>query len=114
MDKQSTIGFVLIGLVLVIWFYMNAPEPQPIDQKKNADSTFVKKDSLEDKKVEPAKEIPVEKAQPADEPTEGPFAADGSPEEIITIETDVAIIELSNKGGSIRRYFLPYKRRAAC
>lgn len=107
MDKQSTIGFVLIGLVLVIWFYMNAPEPQPIDQqKKNTDSTLVTKDTLEDKKVEPAKEIPVEKVQPADEPTEGPFAADGSPEEIITIETDVAIIELSNKGGSIRRYFL--------
>jgi hypothetical protein len=28
MDKQSTIGFVLIGLVLIGWMWLQAPSPQ--------------------------------------------------------------------------------------
>jgi YidC/Oxa1 family membrane protein insertase len=29
MDRNTVIGFVLIGLVLMLWMYMNAPPPQP-------------------------------------------------------------------------------------
>ena len=36
MDKQTTIAFVLIGIILVVWLYYSAPDPQeqefrPID-----------------------------------------------------------------------------------
>jgi YidC/Oxa1 family membrane protein insertase len=107
MDKQSTIGFVLIGLVLVIWFYMNAPEPQPIEtQKRNADSTLVTKDTAVQSPKPIVKETP-EIEEPETAPLTGVFADDNNAaEEIITIENDVAIIELTNKGGSLRRYFL--------
>ena len=29
MDRNSLIGFVLIGLVLMVWMYINAPAPTP-------------------------------------------------------------------------------------
>ena len=28
MDKQTVIAFVLIGALLILWMYLNAPEPQ--------------------------------------------------------------------------------------
>jgi YidC/Oxa1 family membrane protein insertase len=30
MDRNTVIGFVLIGLVLMVWMYMNAPPPKPV------------------------------------------------------------------------------------
>jgi YidC/Oxa1 family membrane protein insertase len=39
MDRNTVIGFVLIGLVLMVWMYMNAPPPQL--PKTAADSTAV-------------------------------------------------------------------------
>jgi YidC/Oxa1 family membrane protein insertase len=39
MDRNTVIGFILIGLVLMIWMYMNAPPPQ--QQTTGADSTAV-------------------------------------------------------------------------
>jgi len=30
MDRNTIIGFVLIGLVLMVWMYMNAPPPKPV------------------------------------------------------------------------------------
>jgi len=39
MDRNTVIGFVLIGLVLMVWMYMNAPPPRPVTA--GADSTAV-------------------------------------------------------------------------
>jgi YidC/Oxa1 family membrane protein insertase len=106
MDKQSTLGFVLIGIVLVIWFYMNAPDPSKIPPKKTTDSTIVKTDTLGQPEKEPIKNIAEEKVEDEPVPVEIEVEEDKTPEEIITIENDLAVIELTNKGGSIRRYFL--------
>ena len=48
MDKQATLGFVLIGIVLVVWLYFNSPEPVPQDLPKTNDTTFVKDDSVQE------------------------------------------------------------------
>ncbi len=47
MDKQSTIAFILIGVILVLWLYLNSPQPT-VNQPKKADSTNVvaKKDTV--------------------------------------------------------------------
>lgn len=104
MDKQTTIGFILIGAILIFWLYTNAPEPQktipgskdstivaPVDS-----SAIVKK---EDKKNEPL-EI-------SDSVSMGKyFSPSVETEKIITIETEVSKIEFTTKGGSLRKAFL--------
>src|SRR5512139_2209559 len=37
MDRNTVIGFILIGLVLMLWMYLNAPPPPP--PRTAADST---------------------------------------------------------------------------
>jgi len=38
MDKQTTLAFVLIGIVLVAWLYLTAPDPT-VEKPKQTDST---------------------------------------------------------------------------
>ncbi|MFZ1289300.1 MAG: membrane protein insertase YidC [Melioribacteraceae bacterium] len=102
MDKQSTLAFILIGVILVFWLYHNSPQP-PVNQPKTADSTnvAVKKDSvkLENKAVIEAKES--EKLIPPSN-----FNQPVKQEKTITIETDLALIELTSKGGRLKKFYL--------
>ena len=100
MDKNTSIAFILIGVILVTWLYFNSPAPQP-KQKKGSDTTaVVNKDTVETKIEAKAKEEP----KPQQEAI--PFGAKPLPEKIITVETDLAKIELTSRGAKIRRYFL--------
>ena len=105
MDRQSTIAFILIGVILVFWLYMNAPDPQT-SQNQNQDTTIVaeKPDTItREKEVErdsqelnqPLTEFKVESEPASDEP-----------EKIITIETDLALMELTTKGARIKKFYL--------
>ncbi len=97
MDKQSTIGFILIGIILILWLYWNTPTPPP-PQKQTVDTTVVKKDSEKQKDV-------IEKIEVKDSLKPGiPISI--KPERIITIETDLAKIELTSRGAKIRKYYL--------
>jgi YidC/Oxa1 family membrane protein insertase len=99
MDRQTSIAFVLIGVVLVVWLYMNSPTPPPKDQQNPAPATVEKKDTNEIK-------TPVQEAKPAAE-NEVPFATKpAQSEKIVTIETDLVKMELTSKGGRLKRYFL--------
>ena len=103
MDKQSTIAFILIGLILVVWLYFNSPTPEP-PKPAQPDSTLVKKDTAAEKPVVQKK---VEEKKPEKVEQEvSPFGIENAKEQVITIETDLARIELTNKGARIRRYFL--------
>ena len=102
MDKQSTLAFILIGVILVFWLYLNSPEPV-VNQNKNVDSTKVL-NSAESLKTEnkAIKEI----VPPTEPEVETSFKISDLPEKIITIETDLALIELTSKGGRFRKYYL--------
>ena len=101
MDKQTTIAFVLIGIILVVWLYMTAPEPV-VDNTKQSDSTTVIIDTIES----------VDKDKPIINDVEiqpNILEKDTSPdreEDITTIENKVFIVELSNKGGNIHKICL--------
>lgn len=100
MDKQTTFAFIIIGLILVVWLYFNSPAPQPQQKKKGQTTAVEKKDTSA---VKPPLQEKQE-AKPVEEPA--PFGAKQLSEKIITIETDLAKIELTNKGAKIRRYFI--------
>jgi len=100
MDKNTSIAFILIGVILVTWLYFNSPAPQPPQKKKSQPTAVEKKDSVSTiEAVEQKVEV-----KPQEELT--PFGAKVLPERIITIETDMAKIELTSRGAKIRRYFL--------
>ena len=105
MDKQTTLAFVLIGIVLVAWLYLTAPDPTVEKPKQTDSTTVVIIDTV--KLSEP--EIPLtEEIKTNDLIPQGGkyFNADYAKEEITTIENDVFIIEFSNKGGNIHKVFL--------
>lgn len=104
MDKQSTIAFILIGVILVFWLYLNSPEPSAVPPHTQ-DSTIVKENSPIEKRhkettfAENKSELITETISEVNE-------VQSTPEKIITIETDLALIELTNKGARIKKFYL--------
>lgn len=102
MDKQTTIAFVLIGAILILWMYISAPDPNQQPKKKEnttqttnqADNKTVKTDSLSETVVD-NKELTVRQNN-----------LPQIPEESIYIETELARFELSNKGANFKKIFL--------
>ncbi|RMD50350.1 MAG: membrane protein insertase YidC, partial [Ignavibacteria bacterium] len=102
MDRQTTVAFVLIGLILVVWLYINAPEA-PQQNPNSADSTLVQEKPVEQEKPQAKKvETPIQK----DKPIVNRIQADSLPVRIITVETDLAKFELTTRGARIRKYYL--------
>ncbi|MBK7631853.1 MAG: membrane protein insertase YidC [Ignavibacteriales bacterium] len=102
MDKQTTIAFILIGAILVLWLYISAPDPNQQPKKNN--ETTQNKDTVNlssnDSVVE-AKTIPEEiKTEIVN------IGNPNIPEETLIIETQLARFELSNKGANFRKIFL--------
>ena len=103
MDKQTTLAFVLIGLILITWLYFNSPEP-PKDIKKGKDSTLVKKDKDTTEKQTVTKAV--EEKIIDSSAISGPFADSRKQGRIITVETDLVKMMLNTKGGRILKYYL--------
>jgi YidC/Oxa1 family membrane protein insertase len=102
MDKQTTIAFILIGAILVLWLYISAPDPK--QQPKQIDQTSQNKDSVQKfsrdsiLQSEPITEqIKIENISLNDVKIA---------EEYLVIETQLARFELSNKGANFRKIFL--------
>jgi YidC/Oxa1 family membrane protein insertase len=100
MDKNTTLAFILIGLILVVWLYFNSPTPPP-PQTQTADSTLVKKDTVAEK---PAQEIAKKEIEQIESAPFGEIQP--KEEEIVTIETDLVKLEMTSKGARIRKYYL--------
>jgi len=105
MDKQTTLGFVLIGLVLIVWMWVQSPTPQQ-SRLPVPDSSRVA-------------------TQPTREPTPREVQSTGSAtalsqdslgkyftplssgeEKVLLIKTDLYAAEISTKGGLIRNWTL--------
>lgn len=102
MDKQTTIAFILIGAILVLWLYISSPDPNK--QPKQKSTTTQTTDSI---KSIPKDSIVESKTIPVETQTETlSFSNSNVPEEQIVIETQLARYELSNKGANFRKIFL--------
>lgn len=101
MDKQTTLAFILIGFILVVWLYINTPTTPPAKPKAN-DTTQVAY-----QKPDSAKK---DSAPKADEKIETDFGEfffrKTSNEKIITVETDFVLFEISAHGGKIVKAYL--------
>lgn len=108
MDKQTTLAFILIGAILLIWLYISAPDPSTVPpsggqedttattEKTEIDSADIKQDTTEQLKDSDINGI-------AEKPI---FFSEKKSEEIIIVENDVAIFEFSTKGGNFKKVFL--------
>ena len=114
MDRQTTIAFIIIGAILVLWLFLNSPQPEK-QQTKPVDTTQVVKDTSINKnkaKIPPAK---VQKTKKEITPSKKGsdslkygkyFTLKPRKEQIITVDNSLVRLELSTKGGDIKKYFL--------
>ena len=104
MDRQSILGYILIFLLLIVWMWMNSPQPsqQTSNEQKSAQTT-PPADSA--KRTEPKRTVvdTVVQADPL-----GKFFAGRNKgiAKTITIETDLFVAEVSTKGGLLTRWEL--------
>lgn len=108
MDRNTTIAFILIGAILVVWLFINTPE-QTEKPKKEQDTTTVVEKKAEElpKPVVEEKKTPALETELKEENQIGIFSkATTDSGRIITIETDLAIYELSTKGGNFHKAYL--------
>lgn len=100
MDKQTTLAFVLIGIVLMVWLYITAPNPSQV-QNQPASSDTVKVEQSEKPVI--TKEVPVEKNKGLES-----FVSEteNKPSKTIVIETNLARYELTTRGGNFNKVFL--------
>jgi len=113
MDKNTTIAFVLIGVILVVWLYINAPEPKPVTAGAGQDTTLVHNDTSKKSQKKIAQKV-VKQTPPVKEKIKdkvsteqaGEFVSTNKPEKIITIENDKVLLEMTSKGARIKKYYL--------
>lgn len=103
MDRQATLGFVLIFLVLLVWMWTSAPQPEQQTGKQSADSIT---DTTGENRAY-AEKVDVRKS-PSVEVDYGKFfnVRTIGTEKILLLETDLFKLELSSYGGLIRKYEL--------
>lgn len=102
MDKQTTLAFILIGIVLMVWLYITAPSPTEVQQQKKAtDTTAVVKKEIESEK-------PVVKNIEKTDSTVFKILPETTTakESYVIVETKLARYELSTKGGNFKKVFL--------
>lgn len=102
MDRNTIIGFVLIGLILMVWMWASAPPPQ--QQVAPSDSAAVHKVL-----VDTAKPKPVVAQRPAvSQDTLGKYFSHlvRGEEKVVVIETESYRAEVETKGGNIRSWKL--------
>ncbi len=104
MDRNTTVAFVLIGLILMVWLYFQSPAPQPQKQAPAAKDTLVV-EKHETKQPEPQQAVKEQKEE-VSENYFASFDSTAAKEKVFYIENDKAYIELTSKGARVRRVFL--------
>ncbi|HEY6435120.1 MAG TPA: membrane protein insertase YidC, partial [Ignavibacteriaceae bacterium] len=108
MDRNTTIAFVLIGVILVIWLFMNSPE-RTEQTKTSEDSTTVieKKSEEQIDLLDKENKTTTAALDQKEAPSLGMFSSQETDSgRTVTIETDLAIYEMSTKGGNFHKVFL--------
>ncbi|WP_290664484.1 membrane protein insertase YidC, partial [Ignavibacterium sp.] len=102
MDRQTTLAFILIGIVLMVWLYITAPSPTDVQPQKNSHDTSL----AVGKEIEQQKPV-VKQEKPTDSTIIKILPeSSAAKESFIIVETNLARYELSTKGGNFRKVFL--------
>ena len=102
MDKQSTLGFILIMLVLIVWMWVQAPPPPPAHVAPT--DTVLTKPSVKADTAQKEQQ-PLQQSLP---PSPGKFfdhLVSGT-EKILIVKTSLYTAEITTKGGLIKKWEL--------
>ena len=108
LDINSIIGFVLIFGILIFWFYQNQPTPEELEAQK-AEQEQIDAAAAAEKESEqslPVLETPAVDLQDSTQMADyqnavGNFAFTKAEEGTTTLENDLLVLEISNKGGQV-------------
>lgn len=100
MDRQTTLAFILIGIVLMVWLYITAPDPSQVQRQPSITDT-VKVEQPEKPAV--TKEEPIEQIK---KPLSIISDTVNKSAKTIVIETNLARYELSTRGANFNKVFL--------
>ncbi len=121
MDKRSILGFILIGIVLMIWLYWNSANQQKISQvnKQKSDSGKIieqSKPDLKDSDIQKKSAVEIPSDSLKNDSLIMKFgktfapkaigAGNSEPEKVIILENDNVQMEFSNYGGGLKKYTL--------
>ncbi|MEP7146674.1 MAG: membrane protein insertase YidC [bacterium] len=120
MEKKSILGFVLIGVVLMIWLYWNSGNQQKVAQNnkskidsaktlessphKTADTNMVKSPGIETSDSLVADSLKIKFGNDFSSKAIGKHGAIA--EKLIEIETEKVQMEFSNYGGGLKKYVI--------
>jgi YidC/Oxa1 family membrane protein insertase len=107
MDKQTTLAFILIGAILILWLYLSTPEP-PKQINKGQDSTLVSKENKIKEDLKKKDETTDTTPSTSDDTSSvgKVFKAKSGTGKIITVENELIKLELNSIGARIKRVFL--------
>ncbi len=99
MDRNYTIGLILIGLVFVAWMVFMSPQSRLPEPTMATDSLAIDYDTMwrSDEAVEP---------RIGSGPDTMLAVTDTLPEELVTVETDVYMAKLSSRGAGLISFIL--------
>lgn len=102
MDRNAVIGFILIGVILMIWMWMNAPPSAK--PPTGPDSTIIHQTRPDTTKNPPSSPGP----ERSEKDTLGKYFTPltSGPTKVLTVETKFFRAEISTKGGTIQSWVL--------
>jgi YidC/Oxa1 family membrane protein insertase len=106
MDRQTTLAFILIGAVFVLWLYLSTPEPVKQLPAKQDSSLVNKRDKVAPPITEVKDTVKIPKASSDSLKFGKYFTVQSKQERTITIENDNLLVEFSTKGGNLRKAYL--------
>jgi len=120
MDKRSVLGFILIGVVFMLWLYWNSSTQQKIVQQNKASDSIRKSEQLlkETNENLAKKDTSVLQSNLSDSlkidsllikfgnlfQKNAVGSPDSPPEKIIVLENDIVKMEFSNYGGGLKEF----------
>lgn len=120
MDKRSVFGFILIGIVLMIWLYWNSSNQQKISQKNRTADSLMRSEQLQKEMKESINKpdsLIGGKQQTDSLKNDSLLLKYGNlfftksigypslpSEKVIILENDIVKMEFTNYGGSLREY----------
>jgi YidC/Oxa1 family membrane protein insertase len=100
-NRQPLIGFLLIGVIISAWMFWQSTQAPP---PKPAQKTETK--SVQSTQAQTPAQDPQQSQAQAQKALGALASLQNSTEELITVETDLATIQLTSKGASFHRWYL--------